>query len=182
MSKALLVGLGIFLLVLLVGGYAYMTYHHVTPPPTPVEIVEEETSNSFPKMTVKSYLVATGDEGSKGKLIGCGDSLVSITREIEPTKDQIGGAMSELLSLEKEDYQSEGLYNALDLSELKLDRVVQKNRHADVYLTGVFSLGGVCDEPRFKEQLEATAMQFPIVDTVTIYINDHPLEEIISSK
>jgi len=34
---------------------------------------------------VKLYFVATGDNGKMGKLIGCGDSLVEVSRDIPRT-------------------------------------------------------------------------------------------------
>jgi hypothetical protein len=38
-------------------------------------------------------------------------------------------------------------------------------------------VGGVCDEPRVRAQLEETALQFVTVDSVSIFVNGQPLAE-----
>lgn len=42
---------------------------------------------------------------------------------------------------------------------------------AIVYLKGQFALAGECDDPRAKTQIDYTAMQFPSVKSVVIYLN-----------
>ena len=49
-------------------------------------------------------------------------------------------------------------------------------------LNGTLQLGGVCDNPRVKAQLEQTALQFPTVKSVKYYINDKTLDEALSLK
>lgn len=43
-------------------------------------------------------------------------------------------------------------------------------------------LGGVCDAPRLEAQIEQTALQFSTVNEVAVFVNDKPLEEVLSSK
>jgi hypothetical protein len=55
-------------------------------PPDPVTVMPE-------LQTVKIFLVATGDNGASGKLIGCGDSLVPVTQQIVPTQGVLRAAV-----------------------------------------------------------------------------------------
>lgn len=143
---------------------------------------ERTTVTGFPKMKVKAYVVALGDNGKMGKLIGCGDSLVPTIVEIDPTKDLIRGGLDGLFSLKDKTQEEIGYYNSLSHSHLSVDKVIQTEKHGDVYLKGTVSLGGVCDEPRLKEQITQTALQFPAMNTVTIFLNGVPLDEVISQK
>ncbi len=43
-------------------------------------------------------------------------------------------------------------------------------------------LGGVCDAPRLKAQIEQTALQFSPGNEVEVYINDVPLDQVLSQK
>ena len=43
-------------------------------------------------------------------------------------------------------------------------------------------LGGVCDSPRFEAQIEQTALQFSTVSNVEVFINDIPLEDVLSQQ
>jgi hypothetical protein len=43
-------------------------------------------------------------------------------------------------------------------------------------------LGGTCDSPRFEAQIEQTALQFPTVTDVAVFINDVPMEDALSQK
>lgn len=58
--------------------------------------------------------------------------------------------------------------SGLKFAEATLDKGV-----ARVYLTGELgALSGVCDGPRLRTQVEATARQFPSVGAVEVYLND----------
>lgn len=131
---------------------------------------------------VKIYLVALEDNGQTGTKIGCGDSLVAVTREIAPTKSVLQAALRELLSLKDRNYGQSGLYNALYQSNLKVDSAEITNGVATVRLTGQVQLGGVCDNPRFDQQLRQTVLQFPTIKSAKIFINGKPLEDIVSEK
>jgi hypothetical protein len=43
-------------------------------------------------------------------------------------------------------------------------------------------LGGVCDSPRVQAQIEQTALQFSTVSEVEVFVNDTPLEEVLSQQ
>ncbi len=174
----------IFITLLFLGSGAAVSFFllRTTNPTRTVRPKDNLTETGFPKMKVKAYVIATGDNGKLGKLVGCGDSLVPIIVEIGPTKDLIRGGLDGLFSLKEKSPEELGYYNSLSNSDLSVDKVIQTEKHGDVYLTGSIQLGGACDEPRLKEQITQTALQFPAMTTVTIYLNGVLLDEAISQK
>ncbi len=58
--------------------------------------------------TVKIFLVATGDNGVSGKMIGCGDSLVPVTQQIVPTQGVLRAALEILLGIQQQYYGQSG--------------------------------------------------------------------------
>jgi hypothetical protein len=144
----------------------------------PAEEVEEQAGGID---RVKIFLVALEDKGQSGPEIGCGDSLVAIDRDVAPTKAPLTAAMTELLSVNDQYYGQSGFYNSLYQSELQIENItIDEQGLASIYLTGTYTLGGVCDGPRFEAQLVETARQFSTVKEVSIFINGKPLKEILS--
>ncbi len=127
---------------------------------------------------VKVFLVAVGDEGKTGTKIGCGDSLIAVTKNITPTTQPLSSALKELLAIKTRDYGESGLMTALYQSNLTVKEVSILNGKATVKLSGTVASGGVCDDPRIVEQLKATVMQFPTVKSTEITINDIALDEL----
>jgi hypothetical protein len=150
-------------------------------PPIPIPSTPQPTSQGPDH--VKIYLVAMGDNGVSGKLIGCGDSLVPVEVKIAPTLGVLKAALNELFKLEgKENYGESGLYNALYQSHLSIADVAVIDGEAQIYLKGSLMLGGVCDNPRIEEQLKAIALQFDTVNRVSVYINGESLAKILNLK
>lgn len=125
------------------------------------------------------YLIALEDAGRSGEEIGCGDSVIPVTVQIEPTIAPLTAALNELLSLRTRSYGQSGLYNALYRSDLRVNDVTILNGVARIYLSGNVSVGGVCDTPRVEAQLRQTALQYSTVDDVIIYVNGEQLEDTI---
>ncbi len=149
--------------------------------PTPIPPTADPASQGLER--VKIYLVAIGDNGVSGKLIGCGDSLVPVEVPIAPTLGVLRAALNELLKLEGQQYYGQsGLYNALYQSDLSIEDVAVIGGEARIFLTGSLMLGGVCDNPRVEEQLKALALQFSTVESVSIYINGEALEDVLDLK
>lgn len=134
------------------------------------------------KTTVKIFLIAIDDSGKSGKKIGCGDSAVAVNREVKPTQAVLKAAIEELLTVKEQRDRQSGLYNALYLSNLKLASANVDNGKATIKLTGEVLTGGECDIPRIQAQFEETALQFPTVKEVEIFVNDKNLDEILSLK
>jgi hypothetical protein len=132
--------------------------------------------------TVQIFLIAVGDNGQTGSLVGCGDSAVPVQVQTPPTSQVLQAALVALLSIKDQFYGQSGLYNALYQSDLKVYSVAIAGGKASVYLSGTLLMGGECDTPRLKAQLEQTILQFPTVIEADIFINGKPLADVLSLK
>lgn len=133
--------------------------------------------------SVKIYLVAMDDKGKSGDMIGCGDSIIAVDRQIAPTQAPLRAALEELLSLNDQFYGESGLYNALYNSKLTVgDITIDPDGKAAIYLEGTLLSVGTCDDPRIIAQLTYTAKQFSTVKDVAIYINGVLIEELLLGK
>ena len=129
---------------------------------------------------VKVYLVALGDNGKRGRKIGCEDSLVAVTRTIAPTSAPLRAALDELLAMpEEQSERGQELGNYWKGSDLKVKSVSLKRGTATIWITGTLTVAGICDEPRITEQITATARQFSSVKRVRVFVNGTPLREAI---
>jgi len=147
-------------------------------PPTSTVPVSTTATEQF----VKIVLIALEDNGQSGTLVGCGDSAIHITVTIPRTQGVLRGALEKLLSAKEQFYGESGYYNALYQSDLQVVRVVIEQGKAVIHLTGSIRLGGTCDAPRVEAQIEQTALQFSTVSDVAVFVNDVPLEEVLSTK
>jgi hypothetical protein len=128
------------------------------------------------------HLIALEDGGASGAPTGCGDSVIPVIAEIEPTVAPMGAAFRYLLAMEDEFFGESGLYNALHRSDLSLLGINIANRQATVRLSGELILGGACDAPRVEAQLAETALQYTTVDSVRILVDGVPLEQLLSGQ
>ncbi len=149
-----------------------------TIPPTP-----QATALPSKPQTVLIYLVAIGDNGASGEMIGCGDSLVAVEVAVEPTLAVLRAALTALLNLPAAaTYGESGLYNALYLSDLQIESLDISDRQATIALSGTLVYGGECDIPRIEAQLTELALQFSTVDSVSILVNGTPLSELLDLR
>lgn len=132
--------------------------------------------------SVRVYLVAIGDNGRSGAKIGCGDSLVPVTRKIASTSSPLRVSLNLLLSDHHRYYGQSGLYNALYQSRLGVRSAQVVNGTATVRLVGSMRLGGICDDPRVGGQLRQTVLQFHTVRRAAIFVNNVPLWKRLSEK
>lgn len=126
--------------------------------------------------SVKVALVALGDEGRRGKRIGCGDSIVLVDRSIPPTTGVLAASMRELLAGAPE-AGAQGLATRLP-GGLALEGVTITNGVAVIRLTGQPVVAGTCDEPRLEAQIAETALQFSTVRDVAILVNGRTLNQV----
>ncbi|MDZ7660318.1 GerMN domain-containing protein [Fodinibius sp.] len=138
----------------------------------------EDEDESLPD-SVDVFLVDV-EAAEEGEGIGCGDEMVAISRDIEPTAGVLMAALTELFSITEDEY--EGYYNALENSDLGVESASVEDGVATVYIEGEVSVGGVCDEPRFEEQIRQTVLQFSTVESARIFVNGTPLGEIFDSQ
>jgi len=148
-----------------------------TPKPTPSPSSSPETTK------IKIFMIAPDDNGASGIKVGCGDSAVAALREVPQTQAVLKAAMEELLSIKDKNYGQSGLYNSLYRYNLKVESVsIDDSGKAIIKLSGDFILVGTCEDPRIEAQLKETALQFSTVKSVTIYINDKTLDELMSQE
>jgi hypothetical protein len=149
-----------------------------TPPAT------AEPTSAFPEQEapLTIYYVAIDDNGVSGPAIGCGDSLVATTTGPVRFTDQVGPSISTLLANKSRDVGLSGLVNALYQSNLTYLGGELAGSSITIYLSGQFMLGGVCDVPRAKAQLEYTAMAASGATSARVFVNGRPIDEVLSLK
>ena len=128
---------------------------------------------------VKVYLVALDDDGRSGQKIGCGDSLVAVSRRIGARRPTLRIAIQELL-LTPHEYDAR-LRNFWRGRNLRVRSVsVNRNGLATINISGAGpQVAGVCDQPRIESQIEETAKQFPNVRRVRVFVNGRTLASAI---
>lgn len=130
--------------------------------------------------TARLYLIALEAGGEEGESIGCGDALVPVEVELDPSLPPLEAALSALLAIDEEFYGQSGLYNALYQSDLTVAGIQMEPDRTIIALEGDLVLGGTCDSPRIRAQLEQTALQFDDVPGVEFLINGEPLNAVIA--
>ena len=143
---------------------------------TLVQILRNENNSG---QTIKIYLVAIGDDGKSGRKIGCGDSLVAITRPIQKTAAPLTAAIRELLITPEQIGGARRLENFWKGRNLKVTSVSIRNQTATIQLSGEVFVAGVCDVPRIQGQIEETARQIPTVKKVKVFIGKRTLAEAV---
>jgi hypothetical protein len=123
-----------------------------------------------------------GDNGQSGIKVGCGDSLVAVKEPIEPTSGVIRASLNKLFSFKQQNVGQSGLYNALWQSNLTLASARVDDGVATVTLTGSVQMGGECDTPRFKGQIEQTILAQPGVKRAVVFLNGKPIDQALSLK
>ncbi len=135
----------------------------------------------YPGVDSFIYLIAEGDGGDSGQLVGCGDSLIQVTREVTPYPSPIAAALNTLFSIKERNYGESGLITALYSSNLSVDQVIHTANSVSVYISGDISVGGICDEPRFVEQIRQTVIANAHEEQhVFIHINDVSIDDIFT--
>jgi hypothetical protein len=144
---------------------------------TLLDILKRDRGSSQNSQSIMIYLVAVGDDGKTGKKIGCGDSLIAVTRTIKKTAAPLTAAIRELLQTPQHPGVdgSPNLENFWKGRNLKVRSVFIVNHTATIRLSGELSVAGVCDEPRIESQIDATARQFPTVKRVKVFIGNQTL-------
>ena len=142
-------------------------------------MLQSNFAASQPTREIKVYLVAVGDNGKKGKKIGCDDSLVPVTRRVSATEAPLRAALQELLSMPPEPLDNPGLQNFWKGRNLSLRNVTIQKQTATILISGDVFVAGICDEPRIVGQIEETARQFPSVKNVKVFIGKRTLAEAI---
>lgn len=144
----------------------------------------EPTPTGLPEQVapLTIYYVAVGDNGGSGPAIGCGDSLVATTTAPVRFTDQVRPSIEALLANKTRDVGQSGLINVLYQSTLTYLGGELNGSTITIWLSGQFMLGGVCDVPRAKGQLEYTAMAASGATSAQVFVNGRPIDEVLSLK
>lgn len=142
-------------------------------------ILRADRDSAQQGLGVKIYLLALDDNGKTGKKIGCGDSLVPVTRTIHKTAAPLRAAIAQLLATPQHPAENPKLENFWKGRDLKINSVSINNKTATIYLSGEVFVAGVCDVPRIESQIEATARQFPTVKRVKVFLGGQTLRNAI---
>lgn len=128
---------------------------------------------------VKVYLVALEDDGRSGQKIGCGDSLVAVTRRVRARRPTLKMAIQELLLVPHEyDARLKNFWRGRNLRVRSAS--VGRGGVATIHIAGAGpQVAGVCDHPRIESQIEETAKQFPEVRRVRVFVNGRTLASVI---
>lgn len=124
------------------------------------------------EMTVALVLTENSEDPGLGRLgatFGCNDRIafVQVPRETD-SGDPIKDDLTALFALRDTNWR--GYYNALAYSTLSVDKIQSRDGvTTEVWLTGELNSGGMCDDPRIKEQAEATVRR--LRPTYAIYLN-----------
>ena len=182
------------------GTFSYFYYKNksakTTPTPSPTITLKASPSSTQSPTTspiaspsptdttkVKIFMIALGDNGASGKLIGCGDSAVAVEREVPATQAVLKAAIEQLISVKDATYGESGLTNPLSQSSLNfVSATIDDNGKATVRFSGNLSLPGECGDARIQAQFEETALQFSTVQSVDIFINNTNLKDLISQE
>lgn len=192
MQKNLII---LILLLVLAGGISFYLKHSVIlmrPEPqivmdatsTPVDITPEVVSATTTMKVQVALLGAQMETSNKDNFRGC-DVFELQERTVPASSMPLTAAIRELFSKKDIWMPSElapGNFIASQ-KELFFDKVVIENSVARIYLIGkIGPLGGVCDDPRLRIQLEETALQFPTIKAVEFYLNGTKTDLTFSEK
>ena len=104
----------------------------------------------------------------------CHQVAVPYTIDILPTEAPLNAAIVWLLN--NPDSPTERLRNGFDQTDMVLERIEIEDGHAVIYLTGQVITPQVCDPWWMPEQLRQTALQFEVITSVELLLNDVPFQ------
>jgi hypothetical protein len=131
---------------------------------------------------IKLFFIDLDDNGQSGKKIGCNDSVVPVDVDVARAASPLKTAYQRLLSIRADSYSPRKLSNPLSKSRLRVKSVAVRNGTAVVRLTGRLVSAGVCEDPRIEAQLTETALQFPTVERVSVFVNGVALSKLLSGR
>jgi hypothetical protein len=154
--------------------------------PADAQAETDTTVDGIKTGMIKLYFIELGTKDLKAYRIGCGDAVIGVDAKYAPVKDEKAAetALKMLFAVKNETYGDDKLFNSLYQSNLKVESLtVDKNKKATLKLSGSFNISGVCDTPRFEEQIRQTVLQFKdLYSDVEIFLNDKPLSVYLSGK
>ncbi len=134
-----------------------------------------DSTSTMVFIDMKIALLAVPHEGNNPETVrGCDIVVMSHqAREVPLNQGPLTSAMKELFAKKEPWPYSEGFLGSFISSQKNLffDHAIVENGVANIYLTGNYTLGGECDDPRTETQIVETAKQFSTVKSVQIFLN-----------
>jgi hypothetical protein len=107
---------------------------------------------------------------------------VMVNQAISPTVAPLTAALQALFAISTTSVQGWFNYIPRTSATLAFQSATITNGTANIYLTGSLSgMAGICDDPRAEIQIEETALQFPTVQNVQLYLNNQPVDTLAPS-
>ncbi len=157
-------------------GFSYINYF--LPMLSTFKLTDKDSLTS----KIKVFFINTSVPNDKGT-VGCGDEAVGIDRIITPTATPLKAALENLLSTSQAVLDNGiGLYNSLAKQNWKLESVSIVEGEAIIKFSGKYIGFGICEDPRIKAQIEKTALQFPTVKKVSIFVGGVSLDKLTSGR
>lgn len=122
-------------------------------------------------------LVQIGVDG--GDAFGCGDRILAVPVGVAKGADPLRVALDQLLVRGADLASRNGLYDALQASDLSVRELVIEGSAVIIHLDGTLRLHGECDGPRVREQLYRTVLQYREFRTVRVLVDGVDLEELL---
>lgn len=131
---------------------------------------------------VRIFLIApegTDAADTEGRKVGCGDSAVPVVVDLPRKAPALAGALQALLDLHESRHAASGLLNPLYASRLSLAGIDRRGAEARIRLTGYLEIVDGCDASRVLAQITETALQFPDVQRVQVFLEGKPLRDLL---
>lgn len=131
------------------------------------------------------YLVAPGDGGLSGPPVGCGDSVVPVSRARPRSgvlAEDIRASLEELFAIEQTTYGQSGLIHTFPGSEIAVTGVALNDLTLAVTLSGDIPLAGVCADPLIEAQILYTLFEYQDFESALIIVDGQNLRQLMDQS
>ncbi|MEM6528528.1 MAG: LysM peptidoglycan-binding domain-containing protein [Chloroflexota bacterium] len=139
-------------------------------PQSPAPVAVQPQGVFFGNVNV--YMVAPqGSANAGGVATVCGDTIVPVQIAVNQTVAPITAGVDALLRFDAAAFGLPDLSNPLAGSGLVIDEILIDNGEAIISLNGALTTSDTCQIGRIQGQLEATALQYATVSSVSVFVN-----------
>ncbi|MEL6151374.1 MAG: LysM peptidoglycan-binding domain-containing protein [Chloroflexota bacterium] len=139
-------------------------------PASPAPVAVQPQGVFFGNVNV--YMVAPqGSANAGGVATVCGDSIVPVQIAVNQTVAPITAGIDAMLRFDAAAFGLSDLSNPLAGSGLVIDQIFIDNGEAIISLNGNLATSDTCQVGRIQGQLEATALQYATVNSVSVFVN-----------
>jgi LysM repeat protein len=128
---------------------------------------------------VNVYMVQPPGGTGTGVVSICDSQIVPVQIGVTPTVAPLTAGIQALLDFTAADFGLANLNNPMAATNLAIDEILIVNGEAVITLTGTLTSGGTCADTILRGQMEATALQYATVDTVAIFVNGIPIQDVL---